>query len=50
MEDGTPWTQSWELDDMLVFRAPIPVDLGDEGTMWLSLNNGGDPMPEGAYS
>lgn len=50
MEDGTPWTQSWELDDMLVFEGTYLWDLGDEGTMWLSLNNGGDPMPEGAYT
>lgn len=50
MADGTRWTQSWALDGVDVFERTYAWDLGGQGTVWLSLNNGGDPMPEGTYT
>ncbi len=50
MVDGERWVQSWALDGVDVFERAYTWDLGDEGTVWVSLNNGGDPMPEGTYT
>jgi len=50
MQDGLEWSHSWALDGVDVFERSYTWDMGDEGTMWVSLNNGGDAMPEGAYT
>lgn len=50
MVDGEKWTQTWALDGIDVFENSYTWELGEEGTMWVSLNNGGDPMPEGSYT
>jgi len=49
MTDGVTWSQDWALDGVNVFERSYTWDMGEEGTLWVSLNNSGDPMPEGAY-
>ncbi len=50
LQDGAECGYTWYIDGVNVLDKTFSWAYGEEGTFYLSLRNGGDPMPEGEYT